>query len=159
MIRQSKCTDVHQRETSWNEDAKCECTGTHRHAHVDASNTIEKEEQTGTWVRQVARAMQVQLRKDQQELKTREQMKKSKAAKRIGGIVHETCKHTRTSHVQNEMGRLMHHDEQELLSLWEGMQDAREARVTRANAAIGSAESCVVRDRHGHAWRKGCGAG
>ena len=24
------------------------------------------------------------------------------------------------SHVQNEMGRLMHHDEQELLSVWEG---------------------------------------
>ena len=30
---------------------RSKCTGTHRHARVDASNTIEEEEQTGTWVR------------------------------------------------------------------------------------------------------------
>ena len=49
------------------------CTGTHRHARVDASNIIEKGEQTGTCVRQVARAMEEQFREDQQELTTREQ--------------------------------------------------------------------------------------
>ena len=49
---------------------RSKCTDTHRHARVDASNTIEKGEQTGTWVRQVARAMEEQLREDQQQLKT-----------------------------------------------------------------------------------------
>ena len=41
-------------------------------------------------------------------------------AKRIRRIVHENDKNKGLSHVQNEMGRLMHHDEQELLSVWEG---------------------------------------
>ena len=57
------------------------CTGTHRHAHVDADNTSEKVEQTGTWVRKVARAMEEYLRGNQQELKTREQKKESKGCK------------------------------------------------------------------------------
>ena len=42
---------------------------------------------------------------------------------------------------------------------WVAEADAREARVARANAATQGAESCVVGDRHGHAWRKSCGAG
>ena len=37
---------------------RSKCTGTHRHARVDASNTIDKKEQTRTWVRQVASAME-----------------------------------------------------------------------------------------------------
>ena len=37
------------------------CTGTHRHARVDANNTSEKLELTGTMVHQVARAMEEQL--------------------------------------------------------------------------------------------------
>ena len=40
-------------------------------------------------------------------------------AKRICRIVHENDKSKGLSHVQNEMGRLMPHDEQELLSVWE----------------------------------------
>ena len=48
-----------------------QCTGTHRYARVDASNTVEEGEQTGTWVRQVARAKGEKMREDQQELKTR----------------------------------------------------------------------------------------
>ena len=99
---------------------RSKCTGTHRHARVDASDTIEKEEPTGKWVRQVTRATEEQLREDQQELKTREQKKKAKGAKRIFGIVHENEKSKGTSHVQDEMEKLMYHDEQELLSLWEG---------------------------------------
>ena len=43
-----------------------------------------------------------------------------KDAERIRRIVHENDKNKGSSHVQNEMGRLMHHDEQELLSVWEG---------------------------------------
>ena len=97
------------------------CTGTHQHARVDASNTIEKEEQTGTWVRQVARAMEEHLRENQQELEMREQKKKAKDAKDIRGIVHDNDKGEGTRHVQDEMEKLMHHDEQELLSLWERM--------------------------------------
>ena len=54
---------------------------------------------------------------DLQELKTREQKKKAKDAKRIRGIVHENDKNKRTSLVQWEMVKLMRHDEQEL---WEG---------------------------------------
>ena len=68
---------------------RSKCTGTHRHARVDACKTIEKEEQTGTWVRQVARAMEKQLRENQQELEMRAQKKKAKDAKRMRGIVHE----------------------------------------------------------------------
>ena len=40
----------------------------------------------------------------------------------------------------------------------EGIQDACEAIVTRANAATRGAESCDVGDRHGHAQKKDCGA-
>ena len=67
-------------------------------------------------MREVARAMEEQLRKDQQELKTREQRRKAKDAKRIRGIVHGNNKNKRMSH----LGKLMHHDEKELLSVWEG---------------------------------------
>ena len=45
------------------------CTGTHRHARVDAEDTIGRKEQTGTWVRQAARAIEEQLKKDKQELR------------------------------------------------------------------------------------------
>ena len=41
------------------------CTGTHRHARVDAEDTIGRKEQTGTWVRQAARAIEEQLKKGQ----------------------------------------------------------------------------------------------
>ena len=47
----------------------------------------------------------------------REQKNKAKDAKRIRGSVHETGKSKRSSHVQDEMVKLMHHDEQDLLSL------------------------------------------
>ena len=40
--------------------------------------------------------------------------------KKIRGIVHENDKNKRMSHVQNEMKKLTHHDEKELLSVWEG---------------------------------------
>ena len=67
---------------------RSKCTVTHRHARVDASNTKKNGEHTGTWVRQVARAMEKQLRVDQHELMVREQKKKAEDAKRIRGIVH-----------------------------------------------------------------------
>ena len=78
---------------------KSECTGTHRHARVNANNKSEKGEHTGTWVRQAARALEEQLRKDKQELKTREPKEKAEDAKRIRGIVHENNKKKRMSHV------------------------------------------------------------
>ena len=40
------------------------CNSTHRHARVDAEDVIEKGEQTGTWVREAARAIDEQLKKD-----------------------------------------------------------------------------------------------
>ena len=48
------------------------CASTHRHARVDCDNPTAKGEQTGSWVRQVAQAMEEQKKKDQQELETRE---------------------------------------------------------------------------------------
>ena len=43
----------------------------------------------------------------------------AEVAKRIRGVVHKNNKNKRLSHVQSEMEKLMHHDEQEL-SVWEG---------------------------------------
>ena len=71
-------------------------------------------------MRQVAQATEEQLEQDQQELETREKKRNVEGVKRIRGIVYENNKFKRLSHVQNEMGNLMHHDEQELLSVWEG---------------------------------------
>ena len=61
------------------------CTSTHRHAQTNENNAIEKE-QTGTWVRHVARAMEEQLREDKEGLETHEQKKKTEDAKRIRGL-------------------------------------------------------------------------
>ena len=77
--------------------SKCACT--HRHARVYASSTIENREQTGTWARQVARAMEENLREDQQELKTREPKRKAEDAKRIREIAQEHDRSKGTSHV------------------------------------------------------------
>ena len=60
------------------------------------TDTLEKGEQTGTWVRQVARAMEEPSRKDRQELKTREQKRKAEDAKRIRRIVHENNQNKRS---------------------------------------------------------------
>ena len=62
---------------------KSECNSTHRHARVDAEDVIGKREQTGTWVREAARAIDEQLKKDKQELEMREQRKRAEDANRI----------------------------------------------------------------------------
>ena len=67
------------------------CNGTHRHARVDAEDTIGGREQTGTWVRQAARATDEQLKKDKQELEMREQRKRAEDANRMCSIIHEKC--------------------------------------------------------------------
>ena len=64
--------------------------------------------------------MEEQLKEDQQELETQKKKRKVEDAQRIRRMVHENDKSKRPSRTQNEMGRLMHHDEQELLSVWEG---------------------------------------
>ena len=66
------------------------CTGRYRHARVGANNASETMEQPGTWVHPVDRAMEEQLRKDQQEL--REQKRKAEDANRICWIAHENDK-------------------------------------------------------------------
>ena len=78
---------------------------------LNTNNAIEKEERTRTWVRQVAQAME-------EHLMEREQRRRAEDARRIRGIVHENDRNKRLSHAQNEMVNLMHHDEQELLSIW-----------------------------------------
>ena len=83
----------------------------HRYAQVNAANTIETRERTGSWVRQVAQAMEEQLKEDQQELETREHQRKVEGAKKIRRIVNENEKNKGLSHVQDEMDRLMHQDE------------------------------------------------
>ena len=52
------------------------CTGAHRHARVNDNKPNREREQTGSWVRQVAQAMEEQLKEDQQGLETREQKRK-----------------------------------------------------------------------------------
>ena len=64
--------------------------------------------------------MEEQLKEDQQELETREKKRKVDDMQRIRRMVHKNDKSKRRSHMQNEMGRLMHYDEQELLSVWWG---------------------------------------
>ena len=68
-------------------------------------------------MRQVAQATEKKLRENQRELEMREQKKKAKDAKKIRVIVHESDKSKGTSHAEEEMEKLMLHDEQELLSL------------------------------------------
>ena len=94
--------------------------GTHRHARVDAEDTIGRREQTGTWVRQAARAIEEQLERDKQELEMREQRNRGEDANRICSIIHENSENKGLSLVEAEMGKLMHQDEQELLSAWDG---------------------------------------
>ena len=53
------------------------CAGTHRHGRVNANDMMARKEQTGIWVRQVARVTEEQLRKDKQELGMREKKKKA----------------------------------------------------------------------------------
>ena len=90
-----------------------------------------------TWVHQVARAMGAQLREDKQDLKTREQ-KKAKDAKKTRGIVHKNVENKATSQVQDEMRKLMHHVEQELFSLSEGV-------FGMTTEAVGWTPSCAPR--------------
>ena len=64
--------------------------------------------------------MEEQLGEDEQELKVWEQKQRAKDAKRIRGIVHENIKIKGTNHLQHGRVKLMHHDEQALLNLWQG---------------------------------------
>ena len=74
-------------------------------------------------------------------MKTREQKKKAEVAKRIHGIVHGNDKNKRTIHAQDEMGKRMHHDDQELFSIWRG------GGVRMTTQAGGLTLSCAPRQR------------
>ena len=50
----------------------------------------------------------------------REQRKRAEDANRICSIIHENAENKGLSLVEDEMETLMHQDEQELLSAWEG---------------------------------------
>ena len=95
------------------------CAGTCRHARVDAEDTIGRKEQPGTRVRRKEGAIEEQLEKDKQELEMQERRKRAEDANRICGITHENAKNKGLSLVEAEMEKLMHQDEQELLSVWE----------------------------------------
>ena len=62
--------------------------------------------------------MEEQLGEDKQELKIRGQTKKAKDAKMVRGSVHGNDKSKGTSHVHDEMEKLMHDCEQELWEVW-----------------------------------------
>ena len=81
------------------------CNSTHRHARVDAEDLIGKREQTGTWVREAARAIDEQLKKDKQELEMREQRKRAEDANRICSIINENAENKGLSLVEAEMGK------------------------------------------------------
>ena len=69
---------------------------------------------------EAARAAEEQLKKDKQELEMREQRKRAEDANRIRSIIHENAENKGLNLVVAEMEKLMHQDEQELLSAWEG---------------------------------------
>ena len=52
--------------------------------------------------------------------KAREQKKKARVAKSVRGTVHGNDKNDGTDHVQDDVEKLVHHDEQALLSVWQG---------------------------------------
>ena len=85
------------------------CTGTHRCARVDASNTIEKREGTPSCPSRGAVERGSTVAEN-----AGEERKKAKDAKRIRGIVRENDNNIGTSYFQNE------NDEQELVSLRNG---------------------------------------
>ena len=84
------------------------CTGTHRHARVNAEDTMGRREQTGTCVRQAARAMEEQLKEDKQELEMREQRRRAEDANRICSTIHENAENKGLSLVEAGMEKLMH---------------------------------------------------
>ena len=56
-------------------------------------------------------------------------------AKRLRRIVRENNKSKDLRHLQSEIGKLMHNDEQELLSVWEGWHwDDNKGGVARSGA-------------------------
>ena len=105
------------------------CNGTHRHARLDAEDTIGSREQTGTWVLRAARAIEEQLKKDKQELEIREQRKRAEDGNRICGITHDNAENKGMSLVEAEMEKLMRQDEQELLSAWGRTALGRQQRL------------------------------
>ena len=118
-VCQCKCSGDHHCET-----IRCAAAEQMREHASSRSSRLRhpdrKREQTGSWVRQAARAMEEPLKEDQQELEAHERQRKVEDAKRICRIFRENDKNKDLSHVQSEMGKLMRHDEQELLSVWEG---------------------------------------
>ena len=68
------------------------CGSMYRDAQVNVDNTIETRERAGSWVRQVAQAMEEQLKEDRQEPETREHERKVEDAESIRRIVHENDK-------------------------------------------------------------------
>ena len=87
---------------------------------VDGEDVIGKREQTGTSVREAARAIDEQLKKDKQELEMREQRKRAEDASMICSIINGNAENKGLSLMEAEMRKLMHQDEQELLSVREG---------------------------------------
>ena len=84
--------------------------------------TLSRKEnkQENGYIKLPEQSVEEELGEEQQELKTREKKKKAKDAKRIRGTVHENDNNKGTSHVQDEMEKLVHHDDQELFSVREG---------------------------------------
>ena len=88
----------------------------HRHARVNANNTIE---------RRTNRNMGTSScpnnggKVEKGLVGAEDAGTEAEDAKRTRGIVHEKNKNKRMSHVQHETEKLVHHDEQKLLSVWE----------------------------------------
>ena len=98
-------------------------------ARVDAEDVIGKRGangNVGARSRQSSRTNN--CRKDKQELEMREQRKRAEDANRICSIINENAENKGLSLVEAEMEKLMRQDEQELLSVWEGMALGRQQR-------------------------------
>ena len=109
--------DDHQCQMRWGAVAE----QMRKHAWTRSGETRTRQSRRGDGRDHGFAKLLKQWKEDQQELETREHQRKVEGAKKIRRIVHENDKNKGLSHVQNEIGRLMHHDEQEL-SVWEGWQ-------------------------------------
>ena len=95
--------------------------GKHRHEHVGADDLNGAHRQSGVLVREVARAMEDQMNEDEQEPKTWKQKRQVSYNWRLQKIVHEADRIEGVDRVQDEMGKIMRHDDEASLSLWQSV--------------------------------------
>ena len=87
------------------------CAGTHRHARVVQTTQARRWNKQEHGYVKLPRATEEQLREDEYKAKDR---------KRMRWFMHENDKNKGTNRLQDEIEKLVHHDELTLFSMWQG---------------------------------------